>query len=185
MTKFQALLEKLNACQQARNWVGNKTLAAAWKTATNPSWMLWLYERSTACSGYVAAGLAMQFAAAALESAGLVAEAESLRPFFVVTAKKQAAARAAARAAADSAADAAWAATWAAKTATWAAGDAARAARAAADSAADSAAADSAADAAADSAAAWDARAADAARSSGKKFCDIIRETIKVKDLKF
>lgn len=39
------LLEKFNACQEARNWVGDKTLEEAWSTCHRGDWMFWLYRR--------------------------------------------------------------------------------------------------------------------------------------------
>lgn len=39
------LLLKLNACQEAINWVGEKSLQEAWDTCPRGDWMLWLYQR--------------------------------------------------------------------------------------------------------------------------------------------
>ena len=138
-TKFQKLLLKLNACEPARTWVGDKTLAQSWATAKRSQWMLWLYGRAPGCSKKISVGLALEFAAQALDSAGLPAEAVKLRaPFhsYKQAADAASAARAAANAAsAASAASAAWDAAWAADAASdasAAASAAARAARAAA-----------------------------------------------------
>jgi len=37
------LLIKLNACQEAKDWVGNKTWAEAYNTCPRGDWMLWLF----------------------------------------------------------------------------------------------------------------------------------------------
>ena len=43
--KMKELLEKFNACKEARDWVGDKTLEEAWNTCHRGDWMLWLYQR--------------------------------------------------------------------------------------------------------------------------------------------
>jgi hypothetical protein len=42
---MKQLLERFNACQEARDWVGDKTLEEAWNTCHRGDWMLWLYKR--------------------------------------------------------------------------------------------------------------------------------------------
>ncbi len=38
---FKNQLKKLKACQEALEWVGNKTIEEAWETCENQHWMLW------------------------------------------------------------------------------------------------------------------------------------------------
>jgi len=40
------LLIKLNACQEAKDWVGNKTWAEAYNTCPRGDWMLWLFSKT-------------------------------------------------------------------------------------------------------------------------------------------
>ena len=112
---MQTILERLGACAEAREWVGDRTLEQAWAECERPDWMLWIHARSKSADGHAYAALAKKWEAAA---AARAAEADA------------AWARAArARAARAAEADAAWAdAAWA--DAAWAA--AARAAEAAA-----------------------------------------------------
>jgi hypothetical protein len=42
---MRELLIKLRACQDALDWVGDKTLQEAWETCPRGDWMLWLYRR--------------------------------------------------------------------------------------------------------------------------------------------
>ena len=43
---FKEYLESINACQEAIDWVDDKTLEESWVTCTRPDWMLWLYGRN-------------------------------------------------------------------------------------------------------------------------------------------
>jgi len=43
---FKQYLESINACQEAIDWAGGKTLDEAWQTCDRPDWMLWLYGRN-------------------------------------------------------------------------------------------------------------------------------------------
>jgi len=40
------LLIKLNACQEAKDWVGNKTWEEAYETCPRGDWMLWLFSKT-------------------------------------------------------------------------------------------------------------------------------------------
>lgn len=42
---FAALLDELDACDDARRWARGKTLAEAWATCRRGDWMLWLAEK--------------------------------------------------------------------------------------------------------------------------------------------
>ena len=42
---MKTLLKNLNACQEAIDWVGDKSLQEAWNTCPRGDWMLWLYKR--------------------------------------------------------------------------------------------------------------------------------------------
>lgn len=42
---MKELLKKFNACQEAVDWVGDKTLEEAWNTCHRGDWMLWLYKK--------------------------------------------------------------------------------------------------------------------------------------------
>jgi len=44
---FKEYLESINACHDAVDWAGGKTLDDCWQTCDRPDWMLWLYERNT------------------------------------------------------------------------------------------------------------------------------------------
>ena len=44
--EFSALLRKLGACPEARQWAKGKSLLEVWDTCENPSWMLWLAEHT-------------------------------------------------------------------------------------------------------------------------------------------
>lgn len=46
MTKTQEYLEKLGACQEARDWVGNRTLQRAWEECDRLDWLHWLLSES-------------------------------------------------------------------------------------------------------------------------------------------
>ena len=39
------LLDGLNACGDARRWLGSKSAAAAWRTCPDGAWLLWLAAR--------------------------------------------------------------------------------------------------------------------------------------------
>ncbi len=41
-TKFQNHLHALGACNEARRWVGRKTIGQAWNTTTERQWMVWM-----------------------------------------------------------------------------------------------------------------------------------------------
>ena len=43
--QFEALLVKLGACSEARDWARGKTLREVWKTCKRGDWMLWLAAR--------------------------------------------------------------------------------------------------------------------------------------------
>ena len=43
--EFAALLVKLDACIEAREWAGGKSLAEVWRTCHRGDWMLWLLGR--------------------------------------------------------------------------------------------------------------------------------------------
>ena len=43
--KFEALLVKLVACSEARDWARGKTLREMWNTCERGDWMLWLAAR--------------------------------------------------------------------------------------------------------------------------------------------
>ena len=40
--QFAALLVELNACSEAQEWAGGKSLAVVWKTCKRGDWLLWL-----------------------------------------------------------------------------------------------------------------------------------------------
>lgn len=42
MLSFATQLKTLDACDEARKWVGKKSFKAAWKACERPEWMLWL-----------------------------------------------------------------------------------------------------------------------------------------------
>jgi hypothetical protein len=43
--QFAALLVELNACSEAQEWAGGKSLAVVWKTCKRGDWLLWLCEK--------------------------------------------------------------------------------------------------------------------------------------------
>lgn len=43
--KLRAYLKKLNACGEAVEWVGDKSLPVAWKTCERGDWLLWFAAR--------------------------------------------------------------------------------------------------------------------------------------------
>ena len=44
-TRFQRILSRMGACDEARKWVGSKTLAQAWKKINDVSWMVYLLRK--------------------------------------------------------------------------------------------------------------------------------------------
>jgi hypothetical protein len=137
--QFEALLVKLGACSEARDWARGKTLREVWKTCKRGDWMLWLAARygdvplktmvAIACDeaepamAYVPAGETRPQECLAMTRRWLKDEA---------TIEEVKAAGGAAKAAAGAAAWAAWAAAGAAEAAAGAAEAAAGAAEAAA-----------------------------------------------------
>ena len=51
-TGFQTLLESIEACPEARWWVGERSLAAAWEDCERPDWMLWLVAKMMGQEGW-------------------------------------------------------------------------------------------------------------------------------------
>jgi len=43
---FREQLIRLWACEEALEWVGNKSLEEAWKTCKNPEWMIWILTQT-------------------------------------------------------------------------------------------------------------------------------------------
>jgi hypothetical protein len=43
---FREQLVKLKACNEAKEWVGDKTIEQAWKTCQNPHWMIWVLNKT-------------------------------------------------------------------------------------------------------------------------------------------
>jgi hypothetical protein len=43
---FRDQLEKLEACQESLDWVGNKSLKEAWEKCENPEWMIWFLSQT-------------------------------------------------------------------------------------------------------------------------------------------
>jgi len=171
---FREQLVAMDACAEAVEWVGDKTLAEAWATCERADWMLWLVTRidgsytprirlaACACARtslkYVPAGEPRP--RLAIECAERYARGEATKDELAAAGDAAWDAGAAARAAGD-------AARAAAGDAAWAAGDAARAAARAA-----------AGDAVAVAGAAAGA-AGDAARAAAlKEMADIVRQII-------
>lgn len=46
MMKFKEYCESINACEEAVNWIGDKSLTEAWETCTRYDWMIWLINNS-------------------------------------------------------------------------------------------------------------------------------------------
>lgn len=46
MEKLKELLEKLDACHQAKEWAEGKTIEEVWATCHRGDWMLWLFRRT-------------------------------------------------------------------------------------------------------------------------------------------
>jgi len=167
-------LEALDACSEAVNWVGRKSLKTAWAKCEHGDWLLW-YAGKVGVDQKLLVLAACDCAETALQ---YVPDGE-LRPAQAIQAARnwcdgtgtaEAAERAAAGAGAAAGA-AAWAAATAERAAAWAAEEAAGAAAA------------WAAEEAATAAAAWAAeaaeRAADAAGATAHKHCaDLVRARI-------
>jgi len=191
--QFEALLVKLGACSEARDWARGKTLREVWKTCKRGDWMLWLAARygdvplktmvAIACDeaepamAYVPAGETRPQECLAMTRRWLKDEA-TIEEVKAAGGAAWAAAGAAwaAKAAAGAAA---WAAAWAAKAAAWAAWAAAWAAKAAGGAAEAAGGAARAAKAAAEAAAgaAWAAAGAESLRFSA----DLCRKYIEVR----
>ena len=67
MTEFQNLLEDIQACQEARNWVADRSLVDAWKTCERPDWLLFFADKSGAITEKEWRLLACAFARTALK----------------------------------------------------------------------------------------------------------------------
>jgi len=67
MTKFQNLLDDIQACPQAREWVADRSLVDAWKTCERPDWLLFFADKSGAISKKEWRLLACAFARTALK----------------------------------------------------------------------------------------------------------------------
>ena len=62
------LLNKLNACQDAKLWASGKTLSQAWQECQRADWMLWLLGRSSINKKTIAA-IAVEIAEACAHNA--------------------------------------------------------------------------------------------------------------------
>ena len=62
------LLNKLNACQDAKLWASGKTLSQAWQECQRADWMLWLLGRSSINKKTIAT-IAVEFAEACAHNA--------------------------------------------------------------------------------------------------------------------
>ncbi len=196
--QFEALLVKLGACSEARDWARGKTLREVWKTCKRGDWMLWLAARygdvplktmvAIACDeaepamAYVPAGETRPQECLAMTRRWLKDEATIEEVKAAGGAAWAAWAAKAAGGAAWAAAGAAWAAKAAAGAAAWAAAWAAEAAGGAAEAAA-WAAAGAAAEAAAGAAAGAAKAAAEAAAGaeSLRFSADLCRKYIEVR----
>jgi len=180
---FREQLVEMDACAEAVEWVGDKTLAEAWATCERADWMLWLvskidgsYSPRLRLAACACARTALKYVTPGDERPRLAIECAERYAIGEATQKELDAARDAARAAARTSA---WAAARAAAgaaagTAAWAAAGAA--ARDAAWAVARDAAWTAAGDAA--WAAARDA-ARDAARAAAfKEMADLVRQII-------
>lgn len=82
--KFSERLAALKACPEAREWVGKKTLAAAWKTCPRGDWMIWLSAKAG-----VDRRLIVEAACRCAESAlGLVSEGDERPINAIATARR-------------------------------------------------------------------------------------------------
>ncbi len=186
-TRFQNLMERAQACADARAWVGTRSMVDAWYACERPDWLIWFAGESGAVSDRDWRLLACAFARSVLQN---TAPGDD-RPRKAIEAAERYAhgtgtlkAMRAARSAADSAAECAdlnagrRAAESAADSAAWSAGDCAPRSAAGAASSAASSAARRAAESAADSAATSAARSAatSAATSEARRAqCRLIR----------
>jgi hypothetical protein len=106
---LQQRLENLNACSEARQWVGDKSLPEAWATCERPDWVLWLAGRTPGLDVKLIVKSACEIARLSLK---YVPEGEN-RPLKAIDAAEvwvKNPTQELARAAADAAADAAYAA---------------------------------------------------------------------------
>jgi hypothetical protein len=148
-TTFKDELIKLDACKDAIEWVGDKSVAEAWSECKRSDWMLWFLAKADI--KVPDKSLRLIAVRCAREVQHLMKDQRSIDALDVAE-------RHANGEATDEELTAAWAAAWDARDAAWdAAGDAARAA---------------ARDAA------WDAAGAAARDAAGAKQADIIREFI-------
>jgi hypothetical protein len=156
MGTLKEKLSSLGACQEALDWVGDRSAARAWRECPNGQWMMWLiqkcYDKPTPALHRQLTGLAVAFARPSLKHARpqdlpalrlCLQLAGRVARGYPVVAEELTAARDAARAwaasyaaraasdAAGAASDAAWAASYAARAASDAAGAASDAAGAA------------------------------------------------------
>ena len=74
---MQTILERLGACADAREWVGDRTLDQAWAECERPDWMLWLHARSASADAGAYSALAKKWAAAAAWAAAWAAGASA------------------------------------------------------------------------------------------------------------
>lgn len=49
---FQKLLEELNACRAAREWIKGKALGEFWDTCDRADWLFWLCVKTAGRSGW-------------------------------------------------------------------------------------------------------------------------------------
>jgi hypothetical protein len=148
-TTFKDELIKLDACKDAIEWVGDKSVAEAWSECKRSDWMLWFLAKADI--KVPDKSLRLIAVRCAREVQHLMKDQRSIDALDVAE-------RHANGEATDEELTAAWAAAWDARDAAWdAAGAAAR-------------------DAARD--AAWDAAGAAARDAAGAKQADIIREFI-------
>ena len=145
---FKTQLERIEACQEAIDWVENKTFKEAWQTCERGDWMLWFAQANKLCGIRI---LTLAKARCAKLVIHLMKDERSKNAVYVA---EQYGIGKATRKQLDDASDAA---SDAARAASYAASNAARAASYAASYAASDAASDAARAA---SAAAWDAWAA-------------------------
>jgi hypothetical protein len=52
VTDFQNLLRRLDACEEAREWAGKKSLAEVWSSCDRADWLLWLCGRMAGTEGW-------------------------------------------------------------------------------------------------------------------------------------
>jgi hypothetical protein len=179
MTKFDALLETLSACSEARTWAKGKDFADVWNSCERGDWLLWLSGRMSGKKGWPTGQQVVLAACDCAETALKYVKAGEDRPRIAIeTARKWARGEATldkvrtCAAAADAAAAAYGADAYGADAAAAAAYGAANAA------AADAAAADAGAAAAAAYAGAADAGAADARSKTLQTCADLVRKAI-------